>query len=81
MSNYSVNYRKKLSGAEYRKRKAEESLKKESLLKKIPKISNFLTNPTKFISNDNDLQASGLSAVSILMHKLIYFFFNIMFKF
>lgn len=74
------NYRKKLSGAEYRKRKAEESSKKESLLKKIPKISNFMTNSTKFISNDNDLQA-GLSAVSILMQLLIFFFLNIMFKF
>jgi len=61
------SYRKKFSGAEYRKRKAEESLKKESLLKKIPKISNFMTSSTKFTSNDNDQQASSSSIVSILM--------------
>ncbi|CAH1108281.1 unnamed protein product [Psylliodes chrysocephalus] len=39
-------YRKKFSGAEYRKRKAEESRKIDSLLKKNPKISSFMTSLT-----------------------------------
>lgn len=61
------SYRKKLSGAEHRKRKAEESSKKENTLK----------NPlNKFSSNDNYQQASGSSAVSILMKLLIIFFFE-----
>ena len=40
-------YRKKLSGAEYRKRKVEESTKIDNLLKKIPKISNFMTSSSR----------------------------------
>lgn len=34
-------YRKKLSSAEYRKRKVEESMKADKLMKKTPKISKF----------------------------------------
>ncbi|XP_026482761.1 zinc finger MYM-type protein 1-like [Ctenocephalides felis] len=55
-------YRKKLSGAEYRKRKTEESLKQECLLNKIPKISNFMrtvTSSKKIVSDDQ--QALGSS--------------------
>lgn len=58
-------YRKKLSGAEYRKRKADESTKIDNLLKKIPKISSFLTSSSK--SSNNDQQPSCSSVVSILL--------------
>ncbi|XP_074112948.1 zinc finger MYM-type protein 1-like [Cotesia typhae] len=53
-------YRKKLSGAEYRKRKAEESTKIDSLLKKIPKISNFITSSTNSSNNDQQLSCSSV---------------------
>lgn len=57
-------YRKKLSGAEYRKKKAEETTKVDNLLKKTPKISTFMTTcSTK--SFNNDQQPSCSSAVSI----------------
>lgn len=59
------DYRKKLSGAEYRKRKAEKSTKIDNLLKKIPKISSFMTSSSK--SFNNDQQPSCSSVVSILL--------------
>lgn len=67
------SYRKKICGAQFRKSKVEESLKNESLLQKIPKISNFMTSSTKCTSNDNDQQASGssIAIVSILMQLFI----------
>lgn len=60
------DYRKRLSGVEYRKGKAENSSKPENLLNKIPKISNFMTRLEKLVSEDQ--QASGSSDVSILIH-------------
>ncbi|XP_044591536.1 zinc finger MYM-type protein 1-like [Cotesia glomerata] len=53
-------YRKKLSGVEYRKRKAEESTKIDSLLKKIPKISNFITSSTNSSNNDQQPSCSSV---------------------
>lgn len=58
-------YRKKFSGAKYRKRKAEESAKIDNLLKKIPKISSFMTSSSK--SSNDDQQSSCSSVVSILL--------------
>ena len=68
------DYRKRLSGAEYRKRKTEKSSKQENLLNKIPKISNFMTRSEKLVSDDQ--QESGSSDVSILIHLQVFFFFK-----
>ncbi|XP_039967741.1 uncharacterized protein LOC120779503 [Bactrocera tryoni] len=53
------DYPKRLSGAEYRKRKSEKSSKQETLLNQIPKMSNFMIRSEKLVSEDQ--QASGSS--------------------
>ncbi|CAH0552525.1 unnamed protein product [Brassicogethes aeneus] len=59
-------YRKKFSGAEYPKRKTEESTKIDNLLKQIPKISGFMTSSNRFNAARTKLQESQADLSSVV---------------
>lgn len=70
--------RKKLSGAQFRKRAAQKQLEEEKLLKKVPKISGFFSAiplPEVSLQSSDNIDNDKICLPTVNAEAVDFFFF------